>query len=120
MQISTAKENAQNRVRATGKRNEDGPSTFSYCCNVLEGSLLDGQRVRVLSARTAQLLPAPSAYSPERGQDRSPLIKKKSTTVYLLSSGNYYNQGETRKKELLQSCDVLGIPPSNVMIIDNR
>ncbi|EAX04497.1 phosphatidylinositol glycan, class L, isoform CRA_a [Homo sapiens] len=42
--------------------------------------------------------------------------------VYLLcfSAGNYYNQGETRKKELLQSCDVLGIPLSSVMIIDNR
>uniref|UniRef100_A0A8C9IKB1 N-acetylglucosaminylphosphatidylinositol deacetylase n=1 Tax=Piliocolobus tephrosceles TaxID=591936 RepID=A0A8C9IKB1_9PRIM len=42
--------------------------------------------------------------------------------VYLLcfSAGNYYNQGETRKKELLQSCDVLGIPLSRVMIIDSR
>ncbi|KAM7068641.1 N-acetylglucosaminyl-phosphatidylinositol de-N-acetylase isoform 1-T1 [Molossus nigricans] len=42
--------------------------------------------------------------------------------VFLLcfSAGNYYNQGEIRKKELLRSCDVLGIPPSNVMIIDNR
>ncbi|XP_076398706.1 N-acetylglucosaminyl-phosphatidylinositol de-N-acetylase isoform X3 [Peromyscus maniculatus bairdii] len=42
--------------------------------------------------------------------------------VFLLcfSTGNYYNQGEIRKKELLQSCDVLGIPPPNVTIIDNR
>ncbi|XP_057573053.1 N-acetylglucosaminyl-phosphatidylinositol de-N-acetylase isoform X4 [Hippopotamus amphibius kiboko] len=42
--------------------------------------------------------------------------------VFLLcfSAGNYYNQGEIRKKELLQSCDVLGIPASNVVIIDNR
>ncbi|XP_066221049.1 N-acetylglucosaminyl-phosphatidylinositol de-N-acetylase isoform X1 [Saccopteryx leptura] len=42
--------------------------------------------------------------------------------VFLLcfSAGNYYNQGETRKKELVQSCDVLGIPPSSVMIIDSR
>ncbi|XP_004684629.1 PREDICTED: N-acetylglucosaminyl-phosphatidylinositol de-N-acetylase isoform X2 [Condylura cristata] len=42
--------------------------------------------------------------------------------VFLLcfSSGNYYNQGEIRKKELLQSCSVLGIPPSSVQIIDNR
>ncbi|XP_040604768.1 N-acetylglucosaminyl-phosphatidylinositol de-N-acetylase isoform X2 [Mesocricetus auratus] len=41
--------------------------------------------------------------------------------VFLLcfSAGNYYNQGEIRKKELLQSCDVLGIPPSHVTIIDN-
>ncbi|KAL6052303.1 hypothetical protein STEG23_014416 [Scotinomys teguina] len=41
--------------------------------------------------------------------------------VFLLcfSTGNYYNQGEIRKKELLQSCDVLGIPSSRLMIIDN-
>ncbi|XP_059126866.1 N-acetylglucosaminyl-phosphatidylinositol de-N-acetylase isoform X2 [Peromyscus eremicus] len=41
--------------------------------------------------------------------------------VFLLcfSTGNYYNQGEIRRKELLQSCDVLGIPPPNVTIIDN-
>ncbi|XP_074830369.1 N-acetylglucosaminyl-phosphatidylinositol de-N-acetylase isoform X1 [Natator depressus] len=36
------------------------------------------------------------------------------------SSGNYYNQGEIRKKELVQSCAVLGIPPSNVTVIDHR
>ncbi|KAM6174370.1 N-acetylglucosaminyl-phosphatidylinositol de-N-acetylase [Erethizon dorsatum] len=41
-------------------------------------------------------------------------------SVLCFSAGNYYNQGEIRKKELLQSCDVLGIPPSCVMIIDNR
>lgn len=36
------------------------------------------------------------------------------------STGNYYNQGVTRKNELLQSCEVLGIPPSNVTVIDHR
>ncbi|XP_012603322.1 N-acetylglucosaminyl-phosphatidylinositol de-N-acetylase isoform X1 [Microcebus murinus] len=41
-------------------------------------------------------------------------------SLLCFSAGNYYNQGEIRKKELLQSCDVLGIPPSSVMIIDNR
>ncbi|XP_062968039.1 N-acetylglucosaminyl-phosphatidylinositol de-N-acetylase [Cynocephalus volans] len=41
-------------------------------------------------------------------------------SLLCFSTGNYYNQGEIRKKELLQSCDVLGIPPSSVMIIDNR
>ncbi|XP_007943771.1 N-acetylglucosaminyl-phosphatidylinositol de-N-acetylase [Orycteropus afer afer] len=41
-------------------------------------------------------------------------------SVLCFSTGNYYNQGEIRKEELLQSCDVLGIPSSNVMIIDNR
>ncbi|XP_016045083.1 N-acetylglucosaminyl-phosphatidylinositol de-N-acetylase isoform X3 [Erinaceus europaeus] len=41
-------------------------------------------------------------------------------SLLCFSTGNYYNQGENRKKELLQSCDVLGIPPSRVMVIDNR
>ncbi|XP_008569027.1 PREDICTED: N-acetylglucosaminyl-phosphatidylinositol de-N-acetylase [Galeopterus variegatus] len=41
-------------------------------------------------------------------------------SLLCFSTGNYYNQGEIRKKELLQSCDVLGIPPSSVMIIDDR
>uniref|UniRef100_A0A8C5UAQ1 N-acetylglucosaminylphosphatidylinositol deacetylase n=1 Tax=Malurus cyaneus samueli TaxID=2593467 RepID=A0A8C5UAQ1_9PASS len=38
----------------------------------------------------------------------------------LLFSGNYYNQGEIRKKELEQSCCVLGIPASDVTVIDHR
>nr|XP_044987187.1 N-acetylglucosaminyl-phosphatidylinositol de-N-acetylase isoform X2 [Jaculus jaculus] len=41
-------------------------------------------------------------------------------SVLCFSTGNYYNQGEIRKKELLQSCDVLRIPPSRVTIIDSR
>ncbi|NXJ73337.1 PIGL acetylase, partial [Trogon melanurus] len=35
-------------------------------------------------------------------------------------SGNYYNQGEIRKKELEQSCFLLGIPASGVTVIDHR
>ncbi|NXH33792.1 PIGL acetylase, partial [Myiagra hebetior] len=35
-------------------------------------------------------------------------------------SGNYCNQGEIRKKELEQSCCVLGIPASDVTVIDHR
>ncbi|NXR09358.1 PIGL acetylase, partial [Semnornis frantzii] len=35
-------------------------------------------------------------------------------------SGNYYNQGEVRKKELEQSCSLLGIPASDVTVIDHR
>ncbi|NXF60332.1 PIGL acetylase, partial [Ciccaba nigrolineata] len=35
-------------------------------------------------------------------------------------SGNYYNQGEIRKKELEQSCFLLGIPASDVRVIDHR
>ncbi|XP_042735824.1 N-acetylglucosaminyl-phosphatidylinositol de-N-acetylase isoform X2 [Lagopus leucura] len=34
--------------------------------------------------------------------------------------GNYYNQGEIRKKELEQSCCLLGVPASNVTVIDHR
>ncbi|XP_026885715.2 N-acetylglucosaminyl-phosphatidylinositol de-N-acetylase isoform X2 [Electrophorus electricus] len=37
-----------------------------------------------------------------------------------LSSGNYYNQGDQRKKELVDSCAVLGIPANRVTIIDNK
>ncbi|NXK24617.1 PIGL acetylase, partial [Arenaria interpres] len=35
-------------------------------------------------------------------------------------SGNYYSQGEIRKKELEQSCFLLGIPASDVTVIDHR
>ncbi|KAM4795648.1 N-acetylglucosaminyl-phosphatidylinositol de-N-acetylase [Rhinophrynus dorsalis] len=41
-------------------------------------------------------------------------------SVLCCSTGNYYNQGEIRKKELIQSCAVLGIPSSNVTLIDHR
>ncbi|XP_049715754.1 N-acetylglucosaminyl-phosphatidylinositol de-N-acetylase isoform X3 [Elephas maximus indicus] len=41
-------------------------------------------------------------------------------SLLCFSAGNYYSQGEIRKKELLQSCGVLGVPSSSVMIIDNR
>uniref|UniRef100_UPI00398F23FF N-acetylglucosaminyl-phosphatidylinositol de-N-acetylase n=1 Tax=Pristiophorus japonicus TaxID=55135 RepID=UPI00398F23FF len=37
-----------------------------------------------------------------------------------LSTGNFYNQGEVRKKELLQSCSVLGIPSSRISILEHR
>ncbi|XP_037228628.1 N-acetylglucosaminyl-phosphatidylinositol de-N-acetylase isoform X3 [Falco rusticolus] len=40
--------------------------------------------------------------------------------VLCCSAGNYYNQGEIRKKELEQSCFLLGIPASDVTIIDHR
>ncbi|XP_040388766.1 N-acetylglucosaminyl-phosphatidylinositol de-N-acetylase isoform X3 [Cygnus olor] len=36
------------------------------------------------------------------------------------TEGNYYNQGEIRKKELEQSCSLLGIPASNVTVVDHR
>lgn len=40
-------------------------------------------------------------------------------SVLCCCTGNYYNQGETRKSELLQSCATLGIAPSNVTLIDH-
>ncbi|XP_033904018.1 N-acetylglucosaminyl-phosphatidylinositol de-N-acetylase-like [Acipenser ruthenus] len=45
---------------------------------------------------------------------------KLNVSVYLLclSAGNYYNQGEIRKKELLKSCGVLGIPAAHLTVID--
>ncbi|XP_023688844.1 N-acetylglucosaminyl-phosphatidylinositol de-N-acetylase isoform X1 [Paramormyrops kingsleyae] len=43
-----------------------------------------------------------------------------SVHLLCLSSGNYYNQGNQRQKELLDSCDALGIPSSQVIIVDNK
>ncbi|KAM6238877.1 N-acetylglucosaminyl-phosphatidylinositol de-N-acetylase isoform 1-T1 [Spheniscus humboldti] len=40
--------------------------------------------------------------------------------VLCCSAGNYYNQGEIRKKELEQSCFLLGIPASDVTVLDHR
>uniref|UniRef100_F6SQC6 N-acetylglucosaminylphosphatidylinositol deacetylase n=1 Tax=Monodelphis domestica TaxID=13616 RepID=F6SQC6_MONDO len=40
---------------------------------------------------------------------------KYQVSLLCFSAGNYYNQGEIRKRELLQSCDVLGIPPSTAL-----
>ncbi|XP_038614774.1 N-acetylglucosaminyl-phosphatidylinositol de-N-acetylase [Tachyglossus aculeatus] len=46
--------------------------------------------------------------------------RRQRVSVLCLSAGNYYNQGEIRKKELVQSCVVLGISPSDVTVIDHR
>ncbi|XP_018427585.1 PREDICTED: N-acetylglucosaminyl-phosphatidylinositol de-N-acetylase [Nanorana parkeri] len=48
------------------------------------------------------------------------LQEQRPLSVLCCSTGNYYNQGETRKKEFIQSCAALGIPPSNVTVIDHR
>ncbi|XP_070598929.1 N-acetylglucosaminyl-phosphatidylinositol de-N-acetylase isoform X2 [Erythrolamprus reginae] len=50
------------------------------------------------------------------------ILAMKSASLWLLcgSTGNYYQQGEIRKAELIESCKVLGIPPSNVTIMDHR
>ncbi|KAM5180774.1 N-acetylglucosaminyl-phosphatidylinositol de-N-acetylase [Mantella aurantiaca] len=48
------------------------------------------------------------------------LQEQRPLSVLCCSTGNYYNQGEIRKKELIQSCAALGIPPSSVTVIDHR
>ncbi|CAH2220155.1 Hypothetical predicted protein [Pelobates cultripes] len=48
------------------------------------------------------------------------LREQRSLYVLCCSTGNYYNQGEIRKNELIQSCSALGIPSSNVTLIDHR
>uniref|UniRef100_A0A8C9GCK5 N-acetylglucosaminylphosphatidylinositol deacetylase n=1 Tax=Pavo cristatus TaxID=9049 RepID=A0A8C9GCK5_PAVCR len=40
--------------------------------------------------------------------------------VLCCSAGDYYNQGEIRKKELEQSCCLLGVPASSVTVVDHR
>ncbi|XP_037543961.1 N-acetylglucosaminyl-phosphatidylinositol de-N-acetylase [Nematolebias whitei] len=49
-------------------------------------------------------------------------LVENNVTVHLLclSEGNYYNQGAQRRKELLSSCAVLGIPASRVTIINHK
>ncbi|XP_068126458.1 N-acetylglucosaminyl-phosphatidylinositol de-N-acetylase isoform X2 [Hyperolius riggenbachi] len=48
------------------------------------------------------------------------LQEQRPLSVLCCSTGNYYNQGEIRKREFFQSCAALGIPPSKVAIIDHR
>ncbi|XP_035864890.1 N-acetylglucosaminyl-phosphatidylinositol de-N-acetylase isoform X2 [Sander lucioperca] len=43
-----------------------------------------------------------------------------SVHLLCLSEGNYYNQGAQRKQELLNSCAVLGIPDSRIIIVDHK
>ncbi|NP_001243584.1 N-acetylglucosaminyl-phosphatidylinositol de-N-acetylase [Danio rerio] len=49
------------------------------------------------------------------------LVESRAAVCLLcLSTGNYNNQGLQRKKELLDSCAVLGIPANHVSIIDDK
>ena len=43
-----------------------------------------------------------------------------SVHLVCLSKGDFYGQGDVRKKELMASCGKLGIPVSNVSIIDDE
>ncbi|XP_070205528.1 N-acetylglucosaminyl-phosphatidylinositol de-N-acetylase-like [Littorina saxatilis] len=40
--------------------------------------------------------------------------------VLCLTNGNYYGQGKRREKEILKSCQILGIPESNIAVINKR
>lgn len=48
MQISTIKENAQNRMQEQRRMEQWWPFLFSYSSNLLKRGRLDGQRVRIL------------------------------------------------------------------------
>ncbi|XP_008330598.1 N-acetylglucosaminyl-phosphatidylinositol de-N-acetylase [Cynoglossus semilaevis] len=45
---------------------------------------------------------------------------KASVHLLCLSEGNYYNQGAQRKQELCDSCAVLGIPASQITIVQHK
>jgi len=40
--------------------------------------------------------------------------------VLCVTSGNYYGKGPLRKKEILQSCEILGFSKENVEVLDDR
>ena len=48
--------------------------------------------------------------------DRLPFLPLRPSNL----SGDYYGQGDDRKKELRESCGTLGIWPTNVSVIDHR
>ncbi|KAL8613196.1 hypothetical protein ACOMHN_043005 [Nucella lapillus] len=39
--------------------------------------------------------------------------------VLCLTNGNYYGQGKVREKEIIKSCEILGIPADHVSVINN-
>ncbi|GFR90710.1 phosphatidylinositol glycan anchor biosynthesis, class L [Elysia marginata] len=47
------------------------------------------------------------------------LSKTSEVFVMCTTSGNYYKKGEERKKELLESCKILGVADHNVQVLDN-
>ena len=40
--------------------------------------------------------------------------------LFMSFTGDYYKVGERRKKELIKSCGILGIPDRNVFIVDHE
>lgn len=47
------------------------------------------------------------------------LIKNSEVYLLCLSIGNHYKKGHLRKEELYNSCRTLGIPQSNIMVMNN-
>jgi len=45
--------------------------------------------------------------------------EKKNVYILCLSTGNHYGLGKTRKTELAESCRILGLEPSNVILINH-
>ncbi|KAJ7333774.1 hypothetical protein OS493_015865 [Desmophyllum pertusum] len=88
---------------------------ISYCrqLNLQENKKFEFDKILVITAHPDDEC---MFFSP------SILNLRRCSTVHLLclSTGNYYQQGETRKQELLSSCGILGIPSSHVTVIDNR
>ncbi|XP_051971408.1 N-acetylglucosaminyl-phosphatidylinositol de-N-acetylase [Xyrauchen texanus] len=78
-------------------------------------------RVRVTEARALLVTAHPDDECMFFAPTVLKLVKSKAA-VYLLclSTGNYNNQGPQRKRELLDSSAVLGIPANHVTIIDDK
>ncbi|XP_035482316.1 N-acetylglucosaminyl-phosphatidylinositol de-N-acetylase isoform X1 [Scophthalmus maximus] len=84
--------------------------------NVLSSSATDGAEVRALIV---------TAHPDDECMFFAPTIiqlVELNASVHLLclSEGNYYNQGAERRRELLNSCAVLGIPASRITIVDHK
>ncbi|KAK9974488.1 hypothetical protein ABG768_022581 [Culter alburnus] len=90
------------------------------------GALLrnsEDEKTRVTANETRALLV--TAHPDDECMFFAPTILKlveSQASVYLLclSTGNYNNQGVQRKRELLDSCAVLGIPSNHVTVIDDK
>ncbi|XP_075374447.1 N-acetylglucosaminyl-phosphatidylinositol de-N-acetylase isoform X3 [Mycteria americana] len=82
----------------------------------------DGVRLLLVTAHPDDeaMFFAPTVLGLGRAGARAAVLCCSAVLLCLLFSGNYYNQGEIRKKELEQSCFLLGIPASDVTVVDHR
>ncbi|KAI9258146.1 putative deacetylase LmbE-like domain-containing protein [Phascolomyces articulosus] len=93
-------------------------SLLVYAYNVLanfqQSSSIDSKQVLILTAHPDDEC---MFFGPTITALRS--VSKTRVHVLCLSTGNADGLGVTRKKELTRSCQVLGIPPSNVKALDH-